>query len=167
IEGVGETEVRTFRGPAARRTDRKERGGDIPRLATSGQSADWVRASDISPTPSAFFYQSHVDFFRAGPRGAPTAMAVNRWELQEFGLTGRPRSSRRLTGMRRPSSLHSTVALAWISNAEAGRSLRRLPLGMIGRCAEASSACTSQSRSSVAVTQASAAQRDRSNGREK
>src|ERR1700736_4133108 len=53
-EGVGETEVRAFRGPAACRTDRGKRAERIPCLATGEESAGWARASEISPTPSAF-----------------------------------------------------------------------------------------------------------------
>jgi len=67
-EGVGETEVRTFPGPAACRAMGK-RGAERFRASPPATIAGWVRASEISPTPSAFF--GHASFRHASLRPDP------------------------------------------------------------------------------------------------
>src|SRR5690242_2714729 len=108
---------------ASRRGGKED--GEIPCLATQRASPLSGLASEISPTPSAFFttiifYDHHlsaVPAMRLHQRAQPKNCTAEelRSDPQEFGLTSWPRPLRRLTGMRRPSSLHSIAALAWIS----------------------------------------------------
>lgn len=108
-EGVGEPEVRTSRSD--RLSGRAGTGGwRNPAPRHRRMIRRWVRTSDISPTPSAFLsiIRMRTRSCRRPQRTSPRPRNLN----HEPGPIGRPRSSVGASGVLRPSSSHSTAALA-------------------------------------------------------